>query len=133
MTFNRMAARLAAFAGGLVMLAAALTALAQDAKPPLLDRLEGLGGPFAQSGPAKVTATATLQGSANPRRATLFITAEIAEGFHIYSVTQKPGGPIATKINLDSSSDYKLAGAIVAQDKPKSHVDNEIWKGLTIE
>ena len=134
MTRNRIAAPVAAIAGGLVVLLAVALAPAQDTKPPILNQLEGLGGPFAGGAAAgKVTATATLQGSADPRRATLFITAEIAEGFHIYSITQKPGGPITSKIMLDPSSDFKLAGQVVAQDKPKSHVDNEIWKGLTIE
>jgi suppressor for copper-sensitivity B len=127
---------IAGIVGSLLVLAVAASVVAQDAKPGLIDQLDAIGGlksPSADSAPSKVAVTATLQGSAESRRATLFVTAEIAEGFHIYSLTQKPGGPIATKIKLDTSADYKLAGEIVAQDKPKSHVDNEIWKGLTIE
>jgi hypothetical protein len=99
MTRNRIAAQVAALAGGLVVLLAVASATAQEAKQPILNQLEGLDGPFAGGGASKVTATATLQGSGNPRRATLFVTAEIAEGFHIYSITQKPGGPIASKIS----------------------------------
>jgi thiol:disulfide interchange protein/DsbC/DsbD-like thiol-disulfide interchange protein len=63
----------------------------------------------------------------------LAITAEMEEGWHIYSITQPPGGPIRTKIKLDQSPDFRLTGDFKPAPAPKSHVDQEAWPGLTIE
>ncbi len=40
----------------------------------------------------------------------LFVTAMIEPGWHIYSLTQPSGGPIATKIEVDPLSAVRLAG-----------------------
>ncbi len=42
--------------------------------------------------------------------AELFVTAVIKPGWHIYSITQPSGGPIATQIKLNPSDAYGLAG-----------------------
>ncbi len=47
---------------------------------------------------------------AGKQPAMLFITADIKQGWHIYSITQEPGGPIRTKIELAPSPQYRLAG-----------------------
>jgi thiol:disulfide interchange protein len=53
----------------------------------------------------------------NGRKGRLSVTAEIAPGWHIYSVTQRSGGPQRTEIRLQPSRDFRLAGAF-APDKP---------------
>ena len=45
-----------------------------------------------------------------PARAALFITATIEPGWHIYSITQPPGGPLATKIEVSPPPGVRIAG-----------------------
>jgi suppressor for copper-sensitivity B len=68
-----------------------------------------------------------------PGGGTLQITADIVPGYHIYSITQKPGGPLLTEIKLSASKLYSAAGEFVSRTKPHSYVDKEVWVGLTIE
>ncbi|MGA2795956.1 MAG: cytochrome c biogenesis protein CcdA [Thermoguttaceae bacterium] len=65
--------------------------------------------------------------------AMLFITAEIKQGWHIYSITQEPGGPIRTKIQLAQSPQYRLAGEFQAQPPPKKEKDPDAFGELSIE
>jgi suppressor for copper-sensitivity B len=53
----------------------------------------------------------------------LFITAEVADGWHIYSITQKPGGPVKSKIKLDASKDFKLTGDFKPFPNFEKHVE----------
>ena len=50
----------------------------------------------------------------------LAITASMLPPWHIYSITQPPGGPPATKITLTPSSAYRLAGALTANPPPET-------------
>ncbi len=70
---------------------------------------------------------------AGKQPAMLFITAEIKKGWHIYSITQEPGGPIRTKIQLVPSPQYRLAGEFQSQPKPKKEKDPDAFGDLTIE
>ncbi|TWT99389.1 Thiol:disulfide interchange protein DsbD precursor [Botrimarina colliarenosi] len=69
----------------------------------------------------------------NGAPAMIEVTAKIAEGYHIFSVTQPPGGPQRTSLKLNAPSSARLAGPWVADPAPKTHVDQEIWVGLPIE
>src|ERR1700748_1222604 len=44
--------------------------------------------------------------------ATIFLKAEINNGWHIYSVNQPDGGPIKTSFKFEKSSNYKLDGKV---------------------
>jgi len=50
------------------------------------------------------------------------LTASIAQGWHLYSISQPEGGPNATEINLDPKSPYQLTGPI-AGPPPTSAFD----------
>jgi DsbC/DsbD-like thiol-disulfide interchange protein len=50
------------------------------------------------------------------------IEASIAKGWHIYSLSQKPGGPIPLTIRLIDSGDAVIRGVIKAP-KPERHFD----------
>lgn len=50
------------------------------------------------------------------------LEAEIADGWHIYSLTQKPGGPIPLSIQLVGAADVEVRGAIKAP-KPVTKFD----------
>ncbi|MGD0382476.1 MAG: thioredoxin family protein [Thermoguttaceae bacterium] len=70
---------------------------------------------------------------AGKQPAVLFITAEIKQGWHIYSITQAPGGPIRTKIQLAESPQYRLAGEFQSQPPPKKEKEPDAFGDLTIE
>lgn len=79
-----------------------------------------------------VSAEAEFTAAAGGRTGQLRITAKIAKGWHIYSMTQPKGGPIATKIKL-TPGPYKTTGDFKASPAPKSHIDKEAWPGLKLE
>jgi thiol:disulfide interchange protein len=56
------------------------------------------------------------------QRAKILITAKIDPGWHLYSLTQGRGGPIATTITIDENNPLKMDGK-PQQPKPKRAVD----------
>ena len=48
------------------------------------------------------------------RTVALELQADIASGWHIYSLTQKTGGPIPLRINLSNSADVAIRGRVSA-------------------
>jgi len=75
--------------------------------------------------------TATLEPTTTGA-ATLSVTAKLANGYHVYSITQADGGPTPTKITLADKSGAELAGEFSADSEPLKSV-NKAWPGLTIE
>ncbi len=69
----------------------------------------------------------------NGQPATLYVTAELAPGWHTYSITQAPGGPNKTRIKLADSAGYKLAGDFKANPPPTVHHYDDIWPNLVVE
>jgi len=53
----------------------------------------------------------------NTKEAVIFIKAAIDDGWHIYSIHQKEGGPVKTSFAFDPSKDYTLSDKIV-EPKP---------------
>lgn len=56
---------------------------------------------------AEATRAAAPEGAAIVR-----VTAAIDDGWHIYSLTQPAGGPVATRITLPAGQPYAAAGAV---------------------
>lgn len=62
----------------------------------------------------------TVVGGSSPREVVsgrtvpLTLQAEIAKGWHIYSLTQKPGGPIPLRLQLLGAADVVVRGVIRA-------------------
>ena len=60
----------------------------------------------------------------------LFITAKIEPGWHIYSITQPPGGPLATKIDVEPvpgvGRPTKWASSVVPERKKEPAFDNMV-------
>ena len=52
----------------------------------------------------------------------VILAADIAEGWYIYSLTQKPGGPFPLRIQLADAADVRLLGPIKAP-KPTTKFD----------
>lgn len=101
---------------------------AQDEGRPNLGILSQWGDD--QSDPVSVSAQFTTDTGVP---AVLMITARIADGWHIYSLTQPPGGPKKTQIELAPTPQYRLIGSFAAFPKPKSHIDQVAWIGLELQ
>ena len=136
-------------------LAAPLSSFAQDdPPPPVIDQgtlgLEGLGIPRvgdAPFGAQHVTLSADYQYDKDLKKAKLSVTAQIDEGWHIYSLTQpkKEGaGPKATSIVVKSNSlaetkllsETKSTAKLFRPDRePKIHIEKETpgWEGLELQ
>ena len=132
------------FAVTLIVISASLVAIvaqAQDKNPNLFDPQSPFGpgiiGQFDKSAagfgePATITTRFTPATADQP--AILLITAQIAPGKHTYSLTQPPGGPRPTKIDLVHSTDYRLLAPFRAEPAPNSRVETgPVWTGLKIE
>ncbi len=97
------------------------TALAGQARAQLnLDALQpaGQAGPRGD-GPVKVSARIAPASDKGP--AQLVVTADVTPGWHIYSITQKRGGPVPTKITVEPVTGAKLAGDFAPNAKPEIH------------
>ena len=57
------------------------------------------------------------------RPAVLVITATIAPGRHTYSITQPPGGPLPTKIELEPSTDYRHTRPVPTSIRPRTRIE----------
>ncbi len=80
--------------------------------------LDSLGG-GDDEGPV-VTAGGVFATAADGRPARLFVTATMAADWHIYSITQAPGGPVRTQIKIGPSPDFQV-GPFTAVQPPESH------------
>jgi thiol:disulfide interchange protein len=110
-----------------VAMALRLTVSAADTAPfdPLASISAALGSP------AQVTAAIESGEQGN----LLAVTATLEEGWHLYSLDQKPGGPQPTRITVAADSPLKLAGPFrpdVAAHK-RTIKDVPGWNGLVVE
>src|SRR5215469_2692567 len=104
----------AAFLASVVWPLVCAPALAQ------LDLLDLKGAsPAGVDADSLVKVSASFNVEKDGRKGRLVITAEVADEWHIYSITQAAGGPIATQIKLGRSSDYKVTGDFKASPAPK--------------
>lgn len=62
----------------------------------------------------------------------LNVTATVIDDWHIFSITQVPGGPIRSKISVAESEQYKLKGRFVALDEPHGEM-SDIYKIIVEE
>lgn len=69
--------------------------------------------------------------SARGLETTLFITADVAAGWHLYSQSIKEGGPIATQFRFDVSDDYVLAGTTEEKGKAARFYDDTYEMEIT--
>lgn len=127
--------------GVLVAVGGSVVAMAQNSFDPLdlgsgndqgiVGQFEPIGEQYALS-PASILAQVV---PATPERpAVLLIEARIAPGRHTYSLTQPPGGPTPTKIDLVRSPDFRLLGKYQSYPAPNTRVEQgPVWTGLEIQ
>ena len=87
----------------------------------VVGQFDGLTSEFSLE-PATVTAKFTV--ATKDRPATLLITAKIPRGRHTYSLTQPPGGPLPTKIELQPSPSYRQLTTFRSQPAAKARVED---------
>jgi thiol:disulfide interchange protein len=82
-----------------------------------------------------ITVAASVEPAAAEKPATLVVTATLEEGWHLYAVTQKPGGPKATRITVDATSPWQPSAAFVPDEAPhvRTITDVPAWAGLQVE
>jgi thiol:disulfide interchange protein len=93
--------------------------------------LGGRGG-----APQEVELSAEFTPATADRPAVVFVTAQVAEGYHIYALDQGQladgSGPQATTITLDDSAGIKLLAPFRAATPPHVRLDEEVWEGLEL-
>jgi suppressor for copper-sensitivity B len=80
-----------------------------------------------------VTGTARFKMLAGSKTAgQLIVQLKVTDGFHVYSVTQKPGGPIPSKIKLGKNSINVQLGTVVPSEPPELH-EYDVFPDLVVE
>ena len=85
---------------------------------------EGDRVPKMEAGFTKPAADGTAQ---------LFIVAAMPEGAHSYSITQPDGGPIRSKINVDTTAEVPSIGKFQTATKPKITHMEDAFPGVPLE
>jgi thiol:disulfide interchange protein DsbD len=106
----------------------AVTAWGQTGGGSSFDASGALG--LADDGPVSVTARVVASDTA--RQAEVIVTAAIKPGWHIYSISQPPGGPKRTEITLKPSERYHAAGDFRATTPPDKKPE-KAFGGLMVE
>ncbi len=93
-----------------------------------------LAGVVAELG-RPVSITAAIEPGAGGQPDVLAVTATLDDGWHLYSITQRPGGPRATVIELAADSPRRTAGLFAPDAEPTRHTVDDVpaWKGLVLE
>jgi thiol:disulfide interchange protein DsbD len=98
---------------------------------------DGILGRFEESSGLELnpaTVSAQFMTATADRPAVLAIAVTIAPGRHTYSITQPPGGPKPTKIELEPSDDYRQLGPFEPRPAPHSRIEKgPAFTGLLIE
>jgi thiol:disulfide interchange protein len=78
----------------------------------------------------------TFEGSFRVKKSSgegqLQVRAQIQANWHIYSLTQPPGGPMRTEISVPPSPDFDITGKFTADRDPYVHTD-EVFPGVNVE
>ena len=108
-------------------LAGRLGGLGPGAVDPLAAIHEALGSP--------VGVAAVIEPGTGGKPDVLAVTATLEPGWHLYSITQKPGGPRPTTITIAADSPRRVAGAFAPDTAPHVRTVDDVpaWKGLSIE
>lgn len=99
-------------------------AIGQDSKaePPARLNLRDLGipglGGGSDGGGNPATLSASFKVLEGKRRGTLSVKAEMEPGWHVYSITQPSGGPMATKLKVTEVAEFKLLGPFQPDSPP---------------
>ncbi|MCZ6669786.1 MAG: protein-disulfide reductase DsbD family protein, partial [Acidobacteria bacterium] len=114
----RLARRCSFFLFSMSLLA---TMAGADEGPVQFQLLPDFGGLNSAAPDANLRITARVRMAANSRVGMLEVTATMNESWHVYSITQPPGGPMKTTIKLAPSEDYRLLGSFAPDHAAHVH------------
>ncbi len=82
-----------------------------------------------------ITVEAAIEPGAGTTPPSLVVTARLEEGWHLYSIAQKPGGPKPTRIVVAPESPWVPVGPFVPDEAPHARTVTDVpgWAGLTVE
>lgn len=90
------------------------------------------GGGFAfGTGMGNASFSATYELEKDSKKGRVHVQATIADGWHMYSTTQAPGGPMKTELKI-SGDLAEATGPFTADHSPDTTL-NDAWPGLPIE
>jgi thiol:disulfide interchange protein DsbD len=100
----------------------------------------GVVAPAAPAAAAEVTWSLTSAARGPVAAGASFevtVKAVLEDGWHIYSITQPPGGPITTSIQFPRDGRFALAGPIAGPEPivgfdPNFNMDTEVYDGPTV-
>lgn len=118
-----------------VWLAAASVWASPGAALAQLETIRGLDrevGAAPSSSQELMTVRAEFTAPTEQHPGLLRITAEIAEGWHTYSITQASGGPNRTIITVEQGAGFSVKGAFRATPPPAAHPE-PAFNGLIVE
>jgi thiol:disulfide interchange protein DsbD len=81
--------------------------------------------------PVHWTGTATAKSVTQGGKTSVKLDAKIDEGWHIYSITQGPGGPFPTKVSVPDKQPVTLGGDVKAGIAPDVSFDKNF--GIDVE
>lgn len=93
---------------------------------------QGLIGPAPAARDPKLDITGYFTVAPGGQTGHLYVQATMPEGWYIYSLTQPAGGPIRTRIRVDASDAFELAGQWTP-DEPPHRKKSEAFGGLMVE
>ena len=94
---------------------------------------QGFGGMQGGFGGQKsVTVSAELKLNKDGKTGKLEVTAKLGAAYHIYSMTQPPGGPLPTRISV-SDKRIKVTSDFTPDRKPEVHQDEAAFPGIDLE
>lgn len=113
-----------------ILMAVATPAAAQNDSGDLFPELS-LGSQQAASG-EPVTWSARYLAGPEATTGRVEVKAKLANRWHLYSLTQKPGGPLPTKLSIQSPDSVRTTSAW-SPDEPPAKSVSKIYGGLTVE
>ncbi len=126
----------------LFVLAAVLTVGVHGQTPPTgggafdpsqsFDPLQQFGTPPGLSFDARVEFEGSFRVKQSTGEGQLQVRATIEPNWHMYSLTQAPGGPNRTELTVPPSPDFELTAPFSADRDPFKHAD-EVFPGIEVE
>ena len=94
----------------------------------------GLGGGFGSDSPAKFKVEAQFTAGTGDQPGMLYVTATMDPGWHIYSITQAPGGPLASKITIaEDPEKFEVLPPFQASPQPHKKSGTVFGPDLVVE
>ena len=100
--------------------------------PPPAGAFGGLGDGFGAPAGPLVSGSASYFVDAKSGAGQIRFTVTVVDGYHIYSLGQKPGGPLPTRLIVSGSEGVEVAGAVRGDKKPEIH-HYEVYEDLDVE